>query len=636
MSEGSLIDSMASGWRKRPPGALFAMAAIAMLTLSHWLYGGMRSEAAMLQVIASGVLLGGALFGRDLRKGLLDQAALPVVAAGFVVVVLAALWALTPFTPGGPHPAWAYVGRRGFAAVDPSATVVELIKLLGLGCLFLVGSALGASDKRADFALKAVIYIGAVFGGWAFLAFVSGDPAARYGPRLAGHFLSANTAATLFGALLILGVALLLREVRRARQASRLTAAVLPGSALLIFAACLISTASRAGMAATLCGLLIVGLSEALRRGGASGRAAAWSIGGLLALVWLVAIGGDRLIGRLFDVAADLEVRQRLVGVHWQAFLASPVNGYGLGSFSAVNRAYLAPENFSTLWNVTSTHNVYVQWLEEGGLAAAVPMFGVIGFVMLWTLRGALRRERMTGWLYALLAVDIVILLHGWTDFALQTPSVAGLWALLLGLQLALAQGSRRKSSPSSVARRMTPAMAALPLAACLGSILVLAALSTGTARIGSWPLLNLSVGHDRAAEKALEGSAKDRLVVAEASTREALRIAPFDTYAWLRLASIDRQREAGLSPQGLAAFQSSYDLVAYDPQLARWRVRFALENWTALNATVREAVEQEARVLAQDGTHRRYIRRDLQQISDPTGRMIAAFWLNRFAERWH
>jgi hypothetical protein len=53
-----------------------------------------------------------------------------------------------------------------------------------------------------------------------------------------------------------------------------------------------------------------------------------------------------------------------------------------------------------------------------------------------------LRRSRMTVIIFALLAADVVVLTHGITDFALETPSFSAFWTYLLGLQFALAQGS--------------------------------------------------------------------------------------------------------------------------------------------------------------------------------------------------
>ena len=41
----------------------------------------------------------------------------------------------------------------------------------------------------------------------------------------------------------------------------------------------------------------------------------------------------------------------------------------------------------------------------------------------------------------AVLAFTVVLLLHNLVDYSLQLPSVAGLWALLLGLAAGAARG---------------------------------------------------------------------------------------------------------------------------------------------------------------------------------------------------
>jgi hypothetical protein len=72
-------------------------------------------------------------------------------------------------------------------------------------------------------------------------------------------------------------------------------------------------------------------------------------------------------------------------------------------------------------------------------------MFGCIAAVVIFTFRGALRRSRMTSVLFALLAVDVVFLVHGMSDFALEMYSMAAFWSVLLGLQFSLSQGSSRR-----------------------------------------------------------------------------------------------------------------------------------------------------------------------------------------------
>jgi len=147
-------------------------------------------------------------------------------------------------------------------------------------------------------------------------------------------------------------------------------------------------------------------------------------------------------VRRLLTTGVDFIDRTAIWKLHWNVFLDSPLFGEGLGSFESVAKARLTEGDFSGLWNIRAAHSVYLQWLEQAGLAGALPMFLAVALVMWAALSGALRRNRMTAVLFALLAVDVVFLLHGVTDFALESPSMSAFWAYMLGLQFAVAQGT--------------------------------------------------------------------------------------------------------------------------------------------------------------------------------------------------
>jgi O-antigen ligase len=153
---------------------------------------------------------------------------------------------------------------------------------------------------------------------------------------------------------------------------------------------------------------------------------------------------GDQLVDRLASTAWELDGRRAIFEAHWRAFRDAPWMGYGLGAFDAVNRMLLDAGNIAQNWKVRAAHNVYLSWLEQAGVVGATPMFLFIGAVIAITLRRSLRRTRFTAPLFGLLAADAVVLAHGVTDFALETYSMAVFWSLLLGLQFAASQGSRR------------------------------------------------------------------------------------------------------------------------------------------------------------------------------------------------
>jgi O-antigen ligase len=134
-----------------------------------------------------------------------------------------------------------------------------------------------------------------------------------------------------------------------------------------------------------------------------------------------------------------------ILHAHWKAFLAAPWLGYGLGSFDAINQLVTTSENYPSLWNIHATHNVYLQWLEEGGILAALPMFLCIGALLLLMVRGARQRVRMTTLIRGLAAASLVFVIQGASDFALQIPSISALFAAILGLGVGLSVRTGRR-----------------------------------------------------------------------------------------------------------------------------------------------------------------------------------------------
>ncbi|THD77662.1 MAG: O-antigen ligase family protein [Phenylobacterium sp.] len=427
--------------RWRQDDAWLALAAPALIFLGHLLYGAMPPQTALSMTVLAAILLGIALSRRGLRKELtrLDGLALP--AGLFAAVILVALWSLSPFVPGGAHPVWTYLKiSPGAASIDRSATLLETIKLVGLACVFVLGLLTGGSDARARLAVNTLLVLAAGLGAWAFLTFTTGTQPGG-GDRMEASFLSANTAGTVFAASLVLAAGPAVSRLGGA-PGRRLGGGVLFGVAALLFLVCIFATASRGAFLAAFAGLLTMGLLMVF------GRQLKWSravmTGGAAAAVVavLLLVAGDFLLNRLMGGTHEFASRAFILHVHWQAFLDSPLFGYGLGTFDTVNRLLLNAASFPKIWTVRAAHNIYLDWLEQGGLFAALPMFACLGALMITTARKAFRRSRMIPILFALLGLDVVFLVHGATDFALEMFSVAAMWAYLLGLQFSLAQGS--------------------------------------------------------------------------------------------------------------------------------------------------------------------------------------------------
>lgn len=430
----------------------FAVALPALVFACHMSFGAARIAVSLIYVAVFAALLIAILATSWARKDLrLAPLALP--AALFSAVIAAALWALTPLTPEGPNPLWAYAPRAFGSVVDVSNLTIELIKLGGLACVFVAAYLIGADSQRARLAFQALVVLSILYGLWAALAhiveprYVLGVGKRYAANRLTGSFLSPNTAATLLGASLVLVLAQLLA---RWRAAGRAPAEILLrrigflGAGTVAIVTALLLTQSRAGIAAT-----VVGLAVALALHAFQGR---WSWrwgGGLLLLAVVIGLGplvvraGQGAYARLENLSQDAAGRQAIFAAHWDAYQTAPWFGYGLGSFDRINQMIMTPSNYGLLFDVHALHNVYIQWLEEAGAVGAGSMFLTIAAILVLIGRGAVAREDQSVIARGALAASVVILVHGLSDFALQVPSMPIYWACLLGLAFGRVRGRR-------------------------------------------------------------------------------------------------------------------------------------------------------------------------------------------------
>jgi O-antigen ligase len=415
-------------------------AAPALLFAGHLTFGANHPVAALWFTVLLAISLGVALAFPGVRRGLHEISPLTPPAVLFGLTVAIALWSLTAWAPGGAHPIWAWAGApTGSITVNRPATLFEIAKLLGLACIFLVGCLQSARLSWARETVRMVLLIGAGYGLISLLTFVSGTQL-LVGPRLSGGFLSPNSGATVFGMLTVIGLAALLRDWRQTRgldPASKLGKVAVPLACVLMSLTCLLLTASRMGLVSTLTGaavLMVWELFDAKRE-----RLPLLIAGGVLVVVAIVlAVGGNDLLwDRLQTVGVDKLTRGDVFAAHWQAFIASPLFGYGLGSFVDVNSQITTEQNYGALWIIRATHNVYLQWLEEAGIVGALPMFLLIATLLGAAVIRTFNLRKGQTLLRGLIAASVVVLVHGTVDFGLQVPSIAAFWAFLLGCQFA-------------------------------------------------------------------------------------------------------------------------------------------------------------------------------------------------------
>jgi hypothetical protein len=139
---------------------------------------------------------------------------------------------------------------------------------------------------------------------------------------------------------------------------------------------------------------------------------------------------------------------------------------------------------------------------------------------------------------------------------------------------------------------------------------------------------LGFADSHDKKAFALLASgpSARDE---AAAEARRALALAPYDNTARLRLAYAEALGPAPANRHAIDDLAMSYDLVQYDYTVAAWRIQFALNNWESLTPDLRRAVYAEAMAFGRSQSREVDVRRILQTIKDPQGRLAAALWLH-------
>jgi O-antigen ligase len=540
----------------------------------------------------------------------------------FLAVLIGAAWPLTPFGPGGPHPVWAYIGQSGGSiTVDRSALILNLLRLIGLACLFNAAWIIGASETRR----RALIWwLLLALGVFAALALVD-NVTLRRGGRLAATLLSPNSAATLMGIGLVFALAFFSQAIQRAGGTLRLERLGLDASLALgaagVFAVALTMTASRAGLFSSVIALAVLLTWQVLAQGRKVRVMAI--IGGAAALLVVVGVAmrsADLAAARLENLGNDMASRQIIFDAHWQAFLGSPWFGFGLGSFPTVNQLITTSETLNVLYDVRATHNLYLQWLEEGGIIAAALM-AVWMLAALWrAAQEGLKSGTSGAMARATIAASLLVLLHGLSDFAAQVPALQALFAVGLGAVTAVPPSGR---APATIK------WGGFAFAGIVLTVSVLFSAPLAVSRFGgdmAWiptasaDVLAASVEKGLARETNDPAAEKQMLVRAQ----QELAMRPASGGAWLRLAAVQFQR--GDVAAANIALDRSFSVAPLQTSLFQSRTRLAYEHWGVLTPAVRQQVMYQARVeFGRSGGPKRLIAL-ANSIRDPAGRVGLAF----------
>ncbi len=540
-----------------------------------------------------------------------------------VALLIATVWSLTPFGPGGAHPVWRYLSDHGGAiTVDRSSVVLNVLRLVGLACLFLASQIIGASETRRR---VLVWFLLLALGAFAAVAIVD-HVSLRAGHRLTATLLSANTAATLMGVCLVFAVMFFSQALQRTGGSLRLDKLGLDASLSVgfaaVFAVALAMTASRGGILATVVGLAVLLIWQVLAQGRRV-RAVA-ILGGaaiLLAVIGVAMRSADLTAARLENLGSDATVRKAIFDAHWEAFKTSPWFGFGLGSFPIVNQLIETSENLPVLFDIRATHNLYLQWLEEAGIVGSVVMLAWL-LAAFWRAGVDAVKPGMTGALArAAIAASVLVLVHGVSDFAVQAPALQALFAVGLGAMTATAPPRRARKNAVGWE---TPAFAAVALVVSALIAIPLAASRFG-GDLSAMPTASAEVLAS-ATEAGLARKPSDPAAIArlQALSRREIAMRPGSGAAWLRKAAIDYQR--GDAEAANLALEHSLAVAPLQTSLFESRTRLAYENWPALTPNARQQIMYQAHVEFDRPNGEGRLKAIANSIRNPSGRIGLAF----------
>lgn len=541
----------------------------------------------------------------------------------FIGLLVVTAWALTPFGPGGAHPVWSYLDKNGGAiTVDRSALMLNLLSLVGLACLFLASRIVGASETRRRALVWWMVLALAAFAALAIVDHVS----LHAGRRLTATLFSPNSAATLMGVGAVFAMMFFSQSIQRAGGAVRLDRMDLNASLSLasaaVFAVALALTASRGGIFATVVGLAVLLTWQVLAQGRRV-RAIA-IVGGAAALLVVIGVAmrsAELTAARLEHLDSDVASRKAIFDAHWQAFQASPWFGFGLGSFPIVNQLITTSETLKVLFDVRATHNLYLQWLEEAGIVGSVVMLAWLLGALLRVGQDAVKSGTIGALARATIAATVVVLLHGFSDFAVQVPALQALFAVGLGAVTATSAPRRARAE-----RKATWGTAAFAGVALVLSLLF--AVPLAASRFGG----DLSAMPTASAEvlaSAIEtGLARPKLDAAayarlEALSRREIALRPASGSAWLRKAALDYRR--GDVAAANLALERSLAVAPLQTSLFVSRTRVAYEHWPVLTPAARKQIVYQARIEFRRTGEWRLVTL-ANEIQNPGGRMGLAF----------
>lgn len=308
-----------------------------------------------------------------------------------------------------------------------------------------------ATRRRRVALLLRLVFLGiTVEAAWALIALKLLGDATLWGEKTAylgvatGSFVNRNSLATFLGFGLVLGVALLGKEILpstgRAAHPRSLLERFGDGSGLvlvtmLVILLALLATGSRLGLVSALFGVMVTWAALLWRSERRSW--VLWAGLGVVALVWMMVAGAGQVMAqRALFLELDGAMRLTLYRQVLQMIATRPWAGFGLDGFGPAFEVFRAPPLPGDL-SFGMAHNTYLTlWAELGVVMGSLPPLVRLGAAMA-CVRNLWRRDGFATAAAAALGGLGVAAVHSLGDFSLEIPANVYVFQCILALGLA-------------------------------------------------------------------------------------------------------------------------------------------------------------------------------------------------------
>jgi O-antigen ligase len=342
----------------------------------------------------------------------------------------------------------------------PDRAAPELASLFAAGAIWSVGYVCARNRGALDVTWTALILSSV---GYCILIFSSQANAVLSSAgqvTIADGFRTPAEAALMFGLLAVIGWSRVLHVIKqmdskalaRSAMIDHLLRNGLGGILLMAFSlTCLAAVGSLVGaifVAATLIGHAWWDMRAILEREHRSilmrivARLAPLTALGLAVWGIYLAWFHDESITAGVGLSETPPHVQRFMA-YFDAWLLRPVEGYGVGAVESVGNSS------TTLWNAKAmlapggAQNVFLHWLVETGAIGASAITLVLAAIHLKIFAAIGSRGMPRTFLRLAVSAGVLLLLHGVSDSSLDIPSIAWLYALLLGAACGIATSGR-------------------------------------------------------------------------------------------------------------------------------------------------------------------------------------------------